>query len=512
MAKTTKTTSKKTSTPVKERKHTDNTLGIVLLATLTMLSAAAFFAVMWYRNVYGDTGFDSVIYTLFGGLGGTQDGLMLSFFAKAILPSIAVTIALTLLCFPPKAWKRKSFRGLIRTFSVLLCLFLLVSAAFNVGLVDYIRSRTQLTELYENEYVDPNTVKIEFPEEKRNLIYIYLESMESSYLSKEQGGAMDTCLIPELYNLANEYTNFSHNKDVGGLVEVTGTSWTVGAMVGQTSGVPLFVPNGISDWQNGYGKDGEFLPGLTTLNNILADAGYSQTLMVGSDVNFGGRKTYFGTHGVENIHDVYTARKDGIIPPNYFEWWGMEDLHLFEYAKQKLTELAQSDDPFYFTAITVDTHHIGGYNCVYCGSDYEETYENAIACSSKQVTAFVRWIQAQDFYENTTIIITGDHFSMDSGYFSRNVAEGYVRHGYNCIINAAVTTKNTHNRHFSSLDMFPTTLAAIGCTIEGNRLGFGANLYSSTPTLIEKYGYAAFNDELSKRTDYYAENFYGESN
>ena len=496
----------------KQPTRSGNILGIILFALLVFLSATAFFAVVWYRSIYGDTGFDSVVYTLFGGLGGTQDGLMLSFFLKAVLPSAAVTTVLTLLAYPPKAWKPKFLRSLIPTVCVLICLCLLITAAFNVGLVDYIRSRTQLTELYENEYVDPNTVTIEFPEQKRNLIYIYLESMETSYLSKDQGGAMETSLIPELYELAKENTNFSHNKDVGGLVEVTGTSWTVGAMVGQTAGVPLFVPTGISDWQNGYGKEGEFLPGLTTLNNILADAGYSQTLMVGSDVNFGGRKTYFSTHGVENIYDVYTARKDGIIPSNYFVWWGMEDLHLFEYAKQKLTALAQEDAPFYFTAITVDTHHVGGYNCVNCGTDHEETYENAIACSSKQVTAFVRWIQEQDFYENTTIIITGDHFSMDSGYFSRAVEEGYVRHGYNCIINAAVTTKNTHNRHFSSLDMFPTTLAAIGCTIEGNRLGFGANLYSNTPTLIEKYGHTAFNDELSKRTDYYSENFYGNSN
>ena len=321
---------------------------------------------------------------------------------------------------------------------------------------------------------------------------------------------MEENLIPELYDLAKEYTNFSHNKDVGGLVEVTGTSWTVGAMVAQTSGVPLFVPSGIKDWQNGYGKDGEFLPGLTTLNNILAEAGYNQALLVGSDANFGGRKTYFATHGVDAIYDIYTARNDGIVPPDYFVWWGMEDLHLFEYAKQVITDMAAQDQPFAFTTLTVDTHHIGGFTCAYCGSDYEESYENAISCSSRQVKAFVDWIQAQDFYENTTVIITGDHFSMDSGYFERNVEKGYVRHGYNCFINAPVSTRNTENRHFSSLDMFPTTLAAIGCRIEGDRLGFGANLFSNTPTLIEQYGYAAFNGELSKRTEYYTEHFYGE--
>ncbi len=33
------------------------------------------------------------------------------------------------------------------------------------------------------------------------------------------------------------------------------------------------------------------------------------------------------------------------------------------------------------------------------------------------------------------------------------------------------------NREFTTLDMFPTTLAALGCTIEGDKLGFGVNLF-----------------------------------
>ena len=87
----------------------------------------------------------------------------------------------------------------------------------------------------------------------------------------------------------------------------------------------------------------------------------------------------------------------------------MEDKYLFEYAKQELTEISQQDEPFAFTMLTVDTHHIGGFTCQLCGSNYEESYENAIACASAQVYNFVRWLKEQPFYENTTIVITGDH-------------------------------------------------------------------------------------------------------
>ena len=484
-------------------------VAICLFCILLAVAFLAFFAVVWYHETYGDTGFDSVLYTLSGGLNGVQSGLVKSFLLKGGIPALLCTAAVGFLLFFPR---KKFLPGpiLSSVISMVLVVALLFTAGNNIGLFHYIWAKNQLTEFYELEYVDPNTVDITFPEEKRNLIYIYLESMETSFLSTEQGGAMETNRIPELYELAQDNINFSHNEDVGGLVEVPGASWTVGAMVAQSAGVPLITPADVSDWQNGYGKEGVFLPGLTSLNNILHKAGYYQALMVGSDANFGGRKTYFDTHDVDQIYDIYTAWNDGIVPYGYFEWWGMEDMYLFEYAKQELTEIAQQDQPFAFTMLTVDTHHIGGYTCSKCGNTYEESYDNVYSCSSQQVLEFIEWIQAQDFYENTTIIITGDHFSMDKGYFSRNVEEGYVRHGYNCFINAAATPAATKNRQFSSLDMFPTTLAAIGCTIEGNQLGFGVNLFSWKPTLIEEYGYTALSEELQKRTDYYSENFYTE--
>ena len=38
--------------------------------------------------------------------------------------------------------------------------------------------------------------------------------------------------------------------------------------------------------------------------------------------------------------------------------------------------------------------------------------------------------------------------------------------------------------------MYPTILASMGATIEGDRLGLGTNLFSSQETLIEQLGYS----------------------
>ncbi len=505
----------------RRRRKSRFSIGTMLCSLLVLAAFLLLYAANWFLSVYGQIGFDAVLFTLQSSLSGVQSDLVMSYVKNGLIPGLIwVTMVNFLLFFRPKKSITIPFgkerltlypfhRAVAMVLAVVLSLYALWDAAVKVQLTDYIHDLLNRSTIFEEEYVDPDDVTITFPEEKRNLVYIMLESMEISYLSEELGGASDTNLIPELYQLALDNTNFSHNDGVGGFHEASGASWTIGSMVAQTAGIPLKTPEGVSDWQNGYGKDGVFLPGVTSLTSILSDAGYYTTLMVGSDANFGGRKTYYLTHGADYVYDVYTARKDDIIPDDYFVWWGMEDLHLFEYAKQELTEIAQQDQPFAFTMLTVDTHHIGGYQCAYCEESLSgETYDQSISCSSRQVLEFLKWLKAQPYYENTTVIITGDHCSMDKGYFSRNVDESYQRMVYNVIINAPVSSDNTKNRDYCAMDLFPTTLAALGCEIEGDRLGLGTNLYSDTPTLAEELGFGEFNAELSKSSGYYTQHFY----
>ena len=497
-------------TPTKER---NKRFPKILCTLLVFVAFMCFFSARWFVSVYGRIGFDSIIFTLTASLGGVQSGLIIQYLLKALLPCLVCTAAVTLLLIV-QPWNKRSryqashHRRLPLVIPVALSIGLVVFAAFDVQLVDYLINQKTDSEIYDVYYADPDETNITFPEEKRNLIYIMLESMETSYLSEDLGGALEENLIPELYELAADNTCFSDSDlEVGGYYTTAGATWTIGSMVAQTAGIPLKTP---TEDVNQYGKSGEaFLPGVTSLTDILDEAGYNQALMVGSDASFGGREAYFSQHGMDEIYDVYTARTDDIIPDDYFVWWGMEDQHLFEYAKQKLTEMAAEEEPFAFTMLTVDTHHIGGYQCELCEeSDSGESYDQSISCSSEQVAEFVEWIEDQDFYEDTTIVIVGDHESMDNGYFQRNVDDDYQRLVYNCFINADAEAENTTNRDYAAVDLFPTTLAAMGCEIEGDRLGLGTNLFSDTPTLAETMGIYGFNAELAKASEYYEENFY----
>jgi len=151
--------------------------------------------------------------------------------------------------------------------------------------------------------------------------------------------------------------------------------------------------------------------------------------------------------------------------------------------------------------LTVNTHAPNGFRSESCKSNEENEYLNSVVCSSKEISKFIKWLKEQDFYKNTTIVLVGDHLSMNS-IISENI-EYENRQIYNAIINSPIKIKCEKERSATSFDMYPTTLASIGAKIEGNRLGLGTNLYSCEKTLSEKYGIINFNEELSKNSTYY---------
>jgi phosphoglycerol transferase len=249
-----------------------------------------------------------------------------------------------------------------------------------------------------------------------------------------------------------------------------------------------------------------FTSGVTTLGDILKDYNYNQAFVCGSDADFGGRKSFFEQHGDYKIYDYNTALASNAIPEGYKVWWGFEDEYLYKIAESELALLSESDKPFNLTLLTVDTHHKYGYICGNCNSNYLDRTSNVIDCADRQVANFIKWIKAQPFYDNTTIVITGDHRRMDDAL--RSEYKNNKRKVYCTIINSPVKPKLIyHERVFSSLDVFPTIVASLGFTIKDNRLGLGVNLYSEKPTLIEQMGFEKLDGELSKHSDYYFKNF-----
>jgi len=474
---------------------------------LLLIDIVAIFATIFVRNSYGKTPIDQIIFHLQVPIEGTSTDLLpIIIFNCILVPLILFIVIILLSIIINKLIKNRKITKTIRNkeytflpinltsrgFKMICILGLIVIIIDNLIFYDvfnFVKNTFTKSDFIEQNYVDPNSVLIKF-NNKKNLIYIFVESLEETYTSDDLGGGFEYNLIPNLTDLAFNNTTFGKNK-IGGLYGLNNTGWTSAGLMAQTSGLPAK----ISTSGKLYKDDDTFLNNAVTLGDILEQEGYNQTFMIGSRATFGGRKAYFKNHGNFEIWDYDFAKENNYIDPDYYEFWGFEDSKLFEFAKDKLSQLSKDNKPFNLTLLTVNTHTPDGYLEKTCDDIYEKRIENVIACTDRQLNDFINWIKDQAFYNDTVIVITGDHLNMDSTFIKSN-----NRYVYNVIING---NESNNKKEASVFDMFPTVLSALGASIEGNRLGLGVNLYSDEQTLIEKYGTDYVNNEISKKSDFY---------
>ena len=481
------------------------------IALLCILSAN------WAMNHFQGISINQIIFTLTQPVEGTDQSQIDSYIFGPLMQSLFFIFILIFIFYGinrlTKLKKGITVFEFIRfkklLMSVLSVVILIFGFFISINEIGYAEVKSYFFEksgLYEKAYVNPEKVNLTFPEKKRNLIYIFMESMETTYISKDLGGAQKENLLPNLTNRiqSGEAINFSNTDTIGGALPIRLTGFTVGGMVAQSAGVPVrtSLDNNTLDNNSNYQNLKQFLPGAYSLGDILEKNGYQNLLLLGSDANFGGRKTYFQQHGNYQILDYNYAIENKWIPSDYHVWWGYEDKKLFENAKNVVTQAASSDKPFNLTMLTADTHFEDGYMSAETPKIYDNQYSNVIHYSDQLVNEFINWVQQQPFYENTTIVISGDHLSMDKDYFN-NISDKYQRTVFNEIINSPIQPENAKNRQFTTFDLYPTTLAALGVEIEGNRLGLGTNLFSGTKTVPERLGYQNFEDEVTKKSDYY---------
>ena len=367
------------------------------------------------------------------------------------------------------------------------------------------------SEFYKNEYIIPEYENIIFPQKKKNVIIIFVESMESSFADKNSGGIMNKNLIPNLTKLAQENINFSNTDKIGGGVDLSGTGWTIAGMLAKMAGLPYnLLGDEVQDCK-------DFLPGAITLNDILNKNGYNQLFIFGSDKHFAGRDALLETHGNVEIHDIEWYKAQNLLPKDYQVFWGFEDRKLYDYARTELDNISKNEKPFLFGFLTTDTHMPIGYQDEFCPKTEDMPLKNSIVYADLLLSSFLDWCKAQSWYDETVIIIMGDHLFMATSDTNPFDSDDYItshnlksdlegmgqnpRRWFNLILNASPvkTTESYKNRYFSSFDMFPTILSAMGCEIKGDKLSFGVDLFSGEKTLCERFDENYINSQIMAR-------------
>ena len=388
-------------------------------------------------------------------------------------------------------------RGLIIIVLLVLSIIILMN---KIGLWNYLYYDIQKSNLIKDNYVNPKNTKITF-NKKRNLVMIFVESLENSLFSKEHGGIWDYEIINELYELLDDKdtVSFFDTNSKEGMHMLQGSSFTSSSVFANNSGIPIK----LSLKRKGFSKE-KYIGGIYNLGDLLKDNGYTNELISAANTTYGGFKEFYVQHGNYNIIDIDNVKEFGFdIKNNDRGNWGINDRCLFDIAKKRLDTLSKLNKPFNLQLVTIDTHFIDGYIGDYSETKFEKQYENVYATTAKLIKQFVDYIKLQPYYKDTTIVIVGDHLIMQSDFMNDKMSKN--RTVYNCIINPKNKDIKNKKRIYTALDLYPTIVSSLGAEIKGNRLALGINLFSKRKTLIEKYGFKKLNIELKKYSKFYNE-------
>ena len=188
------------------------------------------------------------------------------------------------------------------------------------------------------------------------------------------------------------------------------------------------------------------------------------------------------------------------------DWrWGIKDFDLYHKAKDIISETASQDDPFLIVLQTIDTH-----NTAKAFGHYPEPYgddRDAFVAADHMVAEFITWLTNQPFYENTTVLIVGDHLYMNNTLGTVELGDRFGQHRsiYNVFLNPVHTDSNTiAHREALMIDMGPSLLEAIGIELPQSGMALGRSVFTKdTPTLVEQYGRTQLTENLSGFSEFY---------
>ena len=476
----------------------------------------------WAIDTFPLSNIEAVLFTLFAGTNdGAEEFVISSFVEKAVYPAIKVFVVILLsqlmlslilrkkkLALSFLFWKirekisgptineyffqiqKNTLRFLVVYCGILSIVLpgIVMSAPFKALFQQPVNS-----ELYRNHFINPDSMQINLSDAPKNVIVILLESMETNF----------TKYTPEIKTLEQQSTNLAPGGE-----SVSGTSWTIAGITGKLCGIPLNMPMGIDEY---LGKLPTYLPGAKCLMNILSDKNYNQIYMQGSSGDFTQKRTFWTVHGNVAVHDIEYYKTIGKIPNDYNVFWGFEDRKLYRFAKDELDGLYKLNKPFALYMLTIDTHQPEGYVDSVCAIEFksiEGKLPKAIRCSSKQLYDFIAWTKTQPWYENTIISVMGDHtqprLSIKAG-----VPKSDSLYWTNFIVNSANKT-SIRERQYSSFDMFPTLLEAMGFELKHRGLALGRSLFSDSLTMLEIYGRKTLDSLLRERSEQYDKFLFGE--
>ena len=209
----------------------------------------------------------------------------------------------------------------------------------------------------------------------------------------------------------------------------------------------------------------------------LQEVGYRLKFYYGGDEDFTSMRSYLIDAG---FNDRVSQTS---FPMNMrLSKWGVPDAPLLDYAAQYITA-HETGQPTLDVILTLSSHEPFDVPV----HRFSNPYLNGIAYTDSCIGAFVESIRSSERWNNTLIVITGDHGFPYPAYATRDMPERYRLPIL--MLGGAIQEPMRIESVCSQIDIAPTILAQLGLTIEGFK--FGKDLFNSA---TNPFAFYSFND------------------
>ncbi len=357
---------------------------------------------------------------------------------------------------------------------------------YSSGYIHYIVYTNSTSTLYEDHYIALDKIDIKFPEKKRNLILIYLESFENNFAEEKH---YQKNLIPNLSKLQKE-GEFSINHH-----SLPGSDYSIAALVASQCGIPLRFIQERDIWSSKY-----FLPQANCFAEVLKNEGYQTALVKAADITFTNADRFALTHGYNEalgVDEILATIPQKERASNIGTFEGVKDKTLLNFAKQKLASF-DKDKPFMLTLFSLDTHTPGYFYDNLCTREFNDL-RDIFMCSDQTISEFINWLKESPYWDNTTVVVIGDHLLP-----SRIKTVGYPKKGiYNAFLNLPEGLEIDATKNFSTYDITPTLLESLSIKLTPRAWGLGRSMFANEDTLVKKLGANNFKILLRKKSEIY---------
>ena len=149
--------------------------------------------------------------------------------------------------------------------------------------------------------------------------------------------------------------------------------------------------------------------------DVLNKVNYHQVYIGGKKRTFSGKYHFLKMHGYDEVYGVKELlREYKYIDKNNLTNWSVKDFDIFKVAKEKYTELSKTNKPFNLTISTLANHYPNGIEDTRCRNTNSNGMLNAVECTNDLIADFISFLEKQENYRDTIVVLIPDHLMMGS--------------------------------------------------------------------------------------------------